>query len=134
MLEEIKKEIVKKQKELNKLKDDKSTYQTNMTSLNASLSESFLPEKNYKQIMYAKIEYQKSIDEITKKMRVVKTDILQLNMDKEDLEPKINIEGINKNIQDLKDKYFNFYTDKTRIASMRKMAEEFIIDLDKITK
>tara|TARA_R110000823_G_C15696381_1_gene475955 strand:- start:267 stop:689 length:423 start_codon:yes stop_codon:yes gene_type:complete len=136
-INEIEKEILIIQKEMNELTETRESAQVNLTSLKSRLNQGKLPTHHYKQVMDAKIEFKNQINSILSKYRILKLKKDQLNYKLNEL--KLNqspndVISVKQDLQDLKDKYFEFYRDKSRIASMRNMAKQFVIDIDKVIK
>lgn len=134
-IEEINKEMQCLQNEMDIITEERETYQVNLISLKKSLSKGVLPTHHYEKIQEARESYKTSINEKLKDYRKLKSKKQELSDEKQLLLYSNNTNDDVKNeLIKLKDKYFEFYKDKTRISYMRKMASDFIIDLDKVIK
>lgn len=136
--------IIEIQEEINKV-DDKivdaqsniQSANTNLSSIKTSTSTERLPDKLFKKYLEAKEIYIKDRNDNLSTLRLLKTERKILLIEQSKIEREftpINYEPIKKQLQLIKDKYFEFYTDKTRISGMRKMASNFIIDIDSVIK
>ena len=134
---ELESKIFNSQKELNQLIEIKELAQASLATLKGRLRVGGLEKHQLDQINKAKITFNVDLNRISKKHRDLK---LNLSIWKKELNDITSSETIfdstslKKDLQELKDKYFEFYKDKTRIASMRNMAKDFIIEIDHVIK
>jgi hypothetical protein len=134
---ELESKIFNSQKELNQLIEEKELAQASLATLKGRLRVGGLEKHQLDQINKAKITFNVDLNRISKKHRNLK---LNLSIWKKELNDITSSEtifdstGVKKDLQELKDKYFEFYKDKTRIASMRNMAKDFIIEIDYVIK
>tara|TARA_R110000822_G_scaffold2346_3_gene11196 strand:+ start:120 stop:545 length:426 start_codon:yes stop_codon:yes gene_type:complete len=134
---ELESKIFNSQKELNQLIEEKELAQASLATLKGRLRVGGLEKHQLDQINKAKITFNIDLNRISKKHRNLK---LNLSIWKKELNDITSSEtifdstGVKKDLQELKDKYFEFYKDKTRIASMRNMAKDFIIEIDYVIK
>ena len=134
---ELESKIFNSQKELNQLIEEKELAQASLATLKGRLRVGGLEKHQLDQINKAKITFNVDLNRISKKHRDLK---LNLSIWKKELNDITSSEtifdstGVKKDLQELKDKYFEFYKDKTRIASMRNMAKDFIIEIDYVIK
>ena len=134
---ELESKIFNSQKELNQLIEIKELAQASLATLKGRLRVGGLEKHQLDQINKAKITFNIDLNRISKKHRNLK---LNLSIWKKELNDITSSEtifdstGVKKDLQELKDKYFEFYKDKTRIASMRNMAKDFIIEIDYVIK
>ena len=134
---ELESKIFNSQKELNQLIEEKELAQASLATLKGRLRVGGLEKHQLDQINKAKITFNVDLNRISKKHRDLK---LNLSIWKKELNDITSSEtifdstGVKKDLQELKDKYFEFYKDKTRIASMRNMAKDFIIEIDNVIK
>ena len=134
---ELESKIFNSQKELNQLIEEKELAQASLATLKGRLRVGGLEKHQLDQINKAKITFNVDLNRISKKHRDLK---LNLSIWKKELNDITSSEtifdstGVKKDLQELKDKYFEFYKDKTRIASMRNMAKDFIIEIDHVIK
>jgi len=137
-IDKLNNELNEVTQQVNLLNEERFTFQSKLTRINTSLKEKGLPNKLYKKYAEARIEYANSIQENLKHYRVLKKRQKEIGREVFKLEDEVvvpeNKESVKVKLLELKDKYFEFYTDKSRIASMRKMSSDFIIELDKIIK
>ena len=134
---ELESKIFNSQKELNQLIEEKELAQASLATLKGRLRVGGLEKHQLDQINKAKITFNVDLNRISKKHRDLK---LNLSIWKKELNDITSSEtifdstSVKKDLQELKDKYFEFYKDKTRIASMRNMAKDFIIEIDYVIK
>ena len=134
---ELESKIFNSQKELNQLIEIKELAQASLATLKGRLRVGGLEKHQLDQINKAKITFNIDLNRISKKHRNLK---LNLSIWKKELNDITSSEtifdstGVKKDLQELKDKYFEFYKDKTRIASMRNMAKDCIIEIDYVIK
>ena len=134
---ELESKIFNSQKELNQLIEIKELAQASLATLKGRLRVGGLEKHQLDQINKAKITFSVDLNRISKKHRDLK---LNLSIWKKELNDITSSEtifdstSVKKDLQELKDKYFEFYKDKTRIASMRNMAKDFIIEIDYVIK
>jgi len=126
-------------REMESLNEQRQMFQNNLTKVKLSMSNGIVPNKLYKKLMEAKYEYSVSIQDNLKIYRVLKKRKKELNTIISNHETELknnpdNLVEIKLKLIEVKNKYFEFYRDKTRISTMRKMASDFIIDLDSIIK
>lgn len=140
-IEQSKLELEDVQRQIQLNKDELSMVNVNLSNIKASLSKGILPQKLYNKYMEARVEYIKSkneklsVNSVLKKREKELKEIIEIDYKKTYNESKSNkIVDLKNDINILKDKYFEFYRDKTRISSMRKMSQEFIIELDRLIK
>jgi hypothetical protein len=129
--------IINGQRDLNYLIEEKESANLNLATLKNRSNYGGLEPHQRDQINKARITFNVDLNRIAKKHRDLKVDLSlwkkQLN-DITSSESIFDSTDVKKDLQLLKDKYFEFYKDKTRIASMRNMAKDFIIEIDKIIK
>tara|TARA_R110000744_G_scaffold50597_1_gene109308 strand:+ start:72 stop:497 length:426 start_codon:yes stop_codon:yes gene_type:complete len=134
---ELESKIFNSQKDLNQIIEEKELAQASLATLKGRLRVGGLEKHQLDQINKAKITFNVDLNRISKKHRDLK---LNLSIWKKELNDITSSEtifdstGVKKDLQELKDKYFEFYKDKTRIASMRNMAKDFIIEIDYVIK
>tara|TARA_R110000803_G_scaffold10007_6_gene31102 strand:+ start:415 stop:840 length:426 start_codon:yes stop_codon:yes gene_type:complete len=134
---ELESKIFNSQKELNQLIEEKESAHYNLTTLKGRLRVGGLEKHQLNQINKAKITFNVDLNRISKKHRDLKLNLSVWKKELNDItssETVFDSTGVKKDLQQLKDKYFEFYKDKTRIASMRNMAKDFIIEIDRVIK
>lgn len=127
-------DISEKQKLLN---DKLTSVNANLTTFNNSLKERNIPDHLYKKYLEAREIYIKDKNSYLVEQRELKIDKQKISFEIEALKRALNSitdDTIKSDLILIKDNYFDFYRDKSRIASMRKMASDFIIELDKVIK
>jgi chromosome segregation ATPase len=140
---------IKIERKIAELKSDRSKLVTRKGDLEVKMMElkhevrtssKQLPEERYKFITEKQLEYRQQILEIEKEMSSMKSEISRLSIVKDEIENDMfttnsfnNNELLNSLLY-LKNKYYDFSLDKTRIPAMRKMTQDFIDDLDKIVE
>lgn len=136
-LKEIEGELLDIQSRMDGFSEEIRVSQSNLTNIKASMSENRLPEKLFKKYLEAKKIYVDDINTATSKSRSLKLTRTKLCNEyesiKRDVKP-LQVDSLKNDLELLKDKYFKFYRDKTRISGMRKMAQDFVIDVDRIIK
>ena len=134
---ELESKIFNSQKELNQLIEEKELAQASLATLKGRLRVGGLEKHQLDQINKAKITFNVDLNRISKKHRDLKLNLSVWKKELNDItssETVFDSTGVKKDLQQLKDKYFEFYKDKTRIASMRNMAKDFIIEIDRVIK
>ena len=134
---ELESKIFNSQKELNQLIEEKELAQASLATLKGRLRVGGLEKHQLDQINKAKITFNVDLNRISKKHRDLKLNLSVWKKELNDItssETVFDSTGVKKDLQELKDKYFEFYKDKTRIASMRNMAKDFIIEIDRVIK
>lgn len=136
-LEEVNVELQRYSKEILLINEKRESLQHNLMSIKRSLADGMLPNHHYKKLLEARSEYKKKLNELNKDSRALKLSKTALENEKSLIiseSDNTKVIELKEKLENLKAKYFDFYKDKTRIAYMRKMANEFIVDIDKITR
>lgn len=134
-----KNELIDLQSQIDSVNEERLTLQNNLSSIKIRLSQGIVPNKLYAKLMEAKLEYHKAVQDNLKIHRVLKrrkgkiNDIIEDERNASRNSPE-KINSVKSELEGIKNKYFEFYRDKTRISGMRKMASDFIIELDKVIK
>jgi len=138
-LEELQKELHEIEDQIVSNLEELTTININLSSIKNNLSKGTLTNKLYQKYIEARLSYIKSkneklsINNVLKKRKKEIQSVLDKSFLNSD-ESNTKILQAKENLNNLKDKYFEFYKDKTRISGMRKMANQFITDIDKIMK
>lgn len=133
----INKELLEIQVEIDFQNEKKISAQSNLSSIKTSMADRRMEDKLFKKYLEAKQVYIKDINDSIDVIKPLKRRRTELSNELYSLKTesdKNNSINIFTELQFLKDKYFEFYNDKTRIASMRNMAKDFIIDLESVIK
>lgn len=130
------------QNEINDLNKEKAGIVKDLADIESALSslKQSLSDQRYNKDIYSKVlltrygfinqknKYIKRIMDINQRKSVLSVQNQQPNTN------KVKTNELRQVIHGIKDKYSLFHRDKTRISAMRNMAQDFIIDLERILK